>query len=152
MPVILSKEEIILQAGKISGEFSTFCSGISHELFFRQPPVKWSVAQNTKHLITSANMTKLVYSLPKLMVRIYSGKPNRPSRSYDELVEKYRLKLNQGGRASGRFIAKPVSEKEGKEKILEVYTSSMNSLMNAIQKNWNDQQLDQYLAPHPLLD
>lgn len=151
MPGILSKEEIILQTGKVSGEFSSFCSGISTELFFRQPLAKWSVAQNITHLITSANMTKLVYRLPKFIVRIYSGKPNRPSRSYDELVEKYKLKLDKGGQASGRFIAKPVSEKEGKEKILKVYTNSMNSLIKAIQRNWNDKELDQYLAPHPLL-
>ena len=52
------------------------------------------------------------------MVRFYTGKPNRPSRSYDELVAKYKLKLEQGGRASGRFVAKPVSSNKGKEKIL----------------------------------
>ena len=151
MPGILSKEEIILQAQEVSSRFSSFCSGISNELFFRQPAVKWSVAQNVTHLITSANMIRLAYRLPKFIVRIYGGKPNRTSRTYEELVAKYKLKLEQGGRASGRFIAKPVSEKEGKEKILQAFTKSMSPLIKAIQKNWNDPQLDRYIAPHPLL-
>lgn len=151
MPGILSKEEIILRSENVSKEFSSFCSGISNEVFFRQPFEKWSVAQNVTHLITSANMTRLAYRLPKFIVRIYGGKPYRTSRTYDELVAKYKLKLEQGGRASGRFIAKPVSAKEGKEKILEPFTRSMILLIKAIQKKWDDEQLDQYIAPHPLL-
>ncbi len=151
MPEILSKEEMLKQLKVISNEFSSFCSAINDKIFFRQPAEKWSVAQNVTHLITSANMTKLAYRLPKFMVRLYAGKPNRPSRSYDELVTKYTLKLEQGGRASGRFVAKPVLAKEGKDKILYTFNKAMESLGNAIQKNWNEPQLDQYIAPHPLL-
>jgi hypothetical protein len=151
MPEILSKEEILKQLVEISTRFSSFCAVISNEIFFRQPAQKWSVAQNVTHLITSANMTKLAYRLPKFMVRLYAGKPNRPSRSYDELVAKYKLKLEQGGRASGRFVAKPVLAKEGKENLLHTFNMAMRKLENAVQKNWNDQQLDKYLAPHPLL-
>lgn len=151
MPGNLSKIEISKSLEDSTKEFSTFCSGISNEQFFRQPVDKWSVAQNIKHLITSAKMTKLAYRLPKFMVRIYTGKPNRPSRSYDELVAKYQLKLAQGGRASGQFVAKPVSTKEKKDNILHSFTLEMESLISAIQKNWDDQQLDKYLAPHPLL-
>jgi hypothetical protein len=151
MPGHLSKEEIIKQLGAISTEFSSFFSGISNELFFRQPEEKWSVAQNVTHLITSANMTKLAYTLPKFMVSVYGGKPKRLSRTYDELVAKYKLKLEQGGRASGRFVAKPVSLKERKENILDTFNKAMEKLIAAINKNWNDTQLDQYIAPHPLL-
>lgn len=151
MPAILSKEEILKELEKISNQFAGFCAGISDDIFFRQPLEKWSVAQNVTHLITSANMTKLAYRLPKFMVRIYSGKPNRSSRSYDEVVAKYKLKLEQGGRASGRFIADPVLAKKGKENILHAFNSAMETLGSVIQKKWEDQQLDEYLAPHPLL-
>jgi hypothetical protein len=151
MPDTLSKEEILKELKVISNEFASFCSTIPDEIFFKQPSEKWSVAQNVTHLITSANMTKLAYRLPKFMVRLYTGKPNRPSRSYNELVAKYKLKLEQGGRASGRFVAKPVSPNQGKEKILHTFNTAMEKLENAVQKNWNDQQLDKYLAPHPLL-
>ena len=70
---------------------------------------------------------------------------------YDELVAKYKLKLEKGGRASGKFVAKPVSASAGKENILHTFNKAMEKLSHVIKKNWNDPQLDQYIAPHPLL-
>ena len=149
---MLSKQEIIQQLEIASKEFTGFCSGLPDELFFKkQPADKWSVAQNVKHLITSTGTTRLAFSLPKFMVRIYTGKPNRSSRTYDELVSKYKLKLEQGGRASGRYIPGSISPKEGKEKMLHVFSNAMSRLAATIQKKWADPQLDQYIAPHPLL-
>lgn len=151
MPGHLLKEEIVKCMETSANEFTVFCTGISNAQFFRQPEEKWSVAQNVTHLITSTKMTRLVYRLPKFVVRLYTGKPNRPSRSYDELVAKYQFKLAQGGRASGRFVAKPLSANEQKETIVINFTKTMESLINAVQKKWDDPQLDKYLAPHPLL-
>ena len=128
MSAIQSKNEILTHLEQSRKEFSDFCSAINDVLFFRQPVEKWSIAQNVTHLITSANMTRLAYRLPKFVVRIYSGKPNRPSRSYDELVAKYKLKLQQGGKASGRFVAKPVSATMGKDKIIDSFNKSMEIL------------------------
>jgi len=151
MASIHTKQDILDQLKKDAQDFASFCNAISDELFFRQPAEKWSIAQNVTHLITSANMTRLAYRLPKFMVRLYTGKPNRPSRTYDELVAKYNLKLQQGGRASGRFVAKAVDKKEGKETILADFSKAMDKLVTSMEKNWKDPQLDQYLAPHPLL-
>ena len=97
----MNKSEIIVASNKIFGEFSDYCLNISDAVFFKQPADKWSVAQNVDHIIISTKQTKLAYLLPKFIVRLYTGKPNRPSRSYDELVVKYKLKLENGGRASG---------------------------------------------------
>ena len=151
MATIQTKQEILEHLEKSRKDFFDFCSSISSTIFFRQPVEKWSIAQNVSHLITSANMTRLAYRLPKFIVRIYAGKPNRPSLSYDELVTKYQLKLQQGGRASGRFVAKPVDEITGKEKVLDSFNKSMEILISTINNKWKDTQLDQYLAPHPLL-
>jgi hypothetical protein len=151
MPPIVSKEDIITASRTSFTEFASFCLTINDADFFRQPATKWSIAQNVTHLITSATMTRLAYRLPKFIVRIYTGKPNRPSRSYDELVVKYKLKLEQGGRASGRFVARPVPASQGKEKIMDGFNRAMDKLVATMEKNWKDPQLDQYLAPHPLL-
>lgn len=146
----LSKEAITGKLEQQSAAFSLFCSTISDEVFFRQPAVKWSIAQNITHLITSAKMTRLVYRLPKFMVRLYTGKPNRPPRSYDELVAKYISKLEQGGKASGKFVAKPVPAAAGKGALLQSFSKAMASLTSTMEQ-WEDAALDQYLAPHPLL-
>lgn len=134
-----------------SNAFVAFCNNIPEEKFFTQPPVKWSVAQNVAHLITSASMTRIAYRLPKFIIRWYTGKPNRHSRSYDELVSKYKRKLEEGGKASGKFNTPPVKIEKGKERIVKDFSTAMNLLHKTIGKQWKDDQLDNYLAPHPLL-
>lgn len=134
-----------------SDEFLACCKAADNRSFFAQPADKWSIAQNVTHLITSTRITSLAFRLPKFIVRLYGGTPNRPSRTYDELVEKYKLKLQQGGRASGPFIPKSVPASAGKENIVAIFETKMNRLIAAIENNWKDHQLDQYLAPHPLL-
>ncbi|MBL7731662.1 MAG: DinB family protein [Chitinophagaceae bacterium] len=137
---------------RLSGtEFYEYCQGLPEEVLFAQPAGKWSAAQQVKHLIISANNTRLAYSLPKFIVRLVVGKPNRNSRNYDELVAKYTKKLQEGGRASARFVPKPVPASYGKEKLLQQFNTAMERLAVSIEKKWTDLLLDNYLAPHPLL-
>ena len=147
----LSKQELIKGLNQATVEFTSYTSSIPPELFFSQPADKWSIAQNVIHLNKSAKMTSLAYRLPKFIVRLYTGKPNRPSRSYDELVAKYKLKLQQGGKASGPFIPKAPPTGQTQEMILDSFKSVMQKLVNAVERNWTDEKLDNYLAPHPLL-
>jgi hypothetical protein len=147
----LSKEEIIKELDDACLSFVDFCLDIENRTFYFQPPEKWSIAQNVEHLVISANTTRLAFSLPKFIVKIYAGKPNRPSRTYDELVEKYKLKLQQGGKASGRFIPQKIRENQDKGVMLDTFKKAMTKLTNTIKNKWNDCNLDQYIAPHPLL-
>ncbi len=151
MPGPQTVSEICQRLGEVTHAFTGFCSPLPDEQFFFQPPGKWSAAQQVRHLITSARNTRLAYLLPKFIVRLYTGKPNRPSRTYDELVAKYRDKLEKGGKASGAFIPPPVPAEYGKQKLLEEFTRSMKKLSGSLEKKWKDAQLDLYLAPHPLL-
>jgi hypothetical protein len=146
-----SIDDIVKHLQMAETEFSQYCSALTDEQFFYQPPGKWSAAQQVKHLITATNMCRLVFTLPKFIVRIVSGKPNRNSRTYDELVAKYKQKLEQGGRASGRYVPKPITAKYGKEKLLNNFTKAMQELSLAIKKNWKEPLPDKFLAPHPLL-
>ena len=147
----MNLDDITRQLRKASAEFITCCSTIEEVRFFYQPADKWSIAQNVKHLIISANKTKLAYSLPKALIRLVTGKPNRTSRSYNELVEKYKFKLEQGGRASSPFIPKTLPSGTVREILLKEFSSVMEKLAHTMEKKWTDPQLDKYLAPHPLL-
>jgi hypothetical protein len=147
----LSKQQIIEELDKTSEEFTAFCNTIDDQSFFKQPANKWSVAENVKHLIISTSRTRLAFVLPKFILRSYVGRPNRSSRSFDELLTKYNLKLLQGGRASGVFIPKKVSSQQNKQQWLFTFSKAMSKLGNSIQKKWKDEQLDKYIAPHPLL-
>ena len=151
MPGHLTKEEIIPQLIEAAKSLSTFDNSVSDELFFYQPAGKWSMAQNITHLIIATKSTIPAFNFPRFLLRWYAGKPNRPSKTYEELVAKYKLKLEQGGRASGRFIPKQNTQDEKKEMILQTLSTSIHQLVNIIQKKWKDEELDHYIAPHPLL-
>jgi hypothetical protein len=113
------KSAILLQSAAAFNALTDYAVNIpADKLFLRPGNNKWSVAENIQHLIISLQRTTLLYRLPKFMIRLITGRPNRASRSYEELTARYRLKLAQGGRASGPFIPKPLSEKYTKEKLL----------------------------------
>lgn len=151
MPATLTIPEITTQLTAAEKTFTDYCSSLSDEQFFQQPEGKWSPAQQVRHLIISANRTRLVYTLPKFIVRWHTGKPNRSSRTYDELVAKYKMKLEQGGKASGPFIPKPIPANYGKNKMLHQFNKAMDKLGKAIASTRREEQMEQYLAPHPLL-
>lgn len=147
----MNKSEIITIAEKSFNRLSQTCLGINETLLFKRPENKWSAAENVKHLIISTNMTTLVYRLPKFIVRFIGGKPNRYSRTYDELKDKYDKKLAGGGRASVRFVPKPIEINYGKQKLMDNWQKSTAGFLKALTKNTTEKDLDNYLARHPLL-
>lgn len=151
MPGHLTNAAIEQRLRATASEFSDYCFSLKDEVFFYQPAGKWSAAQQVKHLITSVNTARLAFILPKFIVRWVGGKPNRVSRTYDELGAKYKLKLEQGGKAGKRYVPRPIPASYGKEKLLNDFSSSMNKMARAVQQKWNEAQPDQYIAPHPLL-
>jgi hypothetical protein len=147
----LNTPEIAARLKAAADAFTSYCLSLTDKQFFVQPPGKWSAAQQVKHLIAATNTARYAFTLPAFLVRMVGGTPNRPSRTYDELVAKYKLKLQQGGRASGRYVPKPVRPSFGKEKLLKQFTEAMIGFSAAVENNREDPAHDQYLAPHPLL-
>lgn len=147
----MNKQEIITASENIFRQFSETCSRINDEALFARPSNKWSVAENIQHLVISTTTTTLAYSLPKFLVKWIGGTPNRKSRSYDELKEKYYKKLSEGGRASARFVPKPIEIKYGKQKLLNNWNKATVKYINALTSKRTEADLDNYLARHPLL-
>jgi len=145
----MHKEEIIKASKEIFNEFSDACLQIPDNKFFFLPTEKWSISQNVDHLTRAVQTTKLAYSLPKIFVRTLFGKANRPSKTYEELVAKYKLKLEQGGKASGRYLPKTKVSK--KLTLIQKWQRANETYLEAVELKWNDAQLDHYIAPHPLL-
>ena len=80
-----------------------------------------------------------------------TGKPNRPSRTYEELVNRYQTKLRKGGKAGGRYVPAIISPDYGQARVVDDFSVSIDHLYYKIAKRWKDDKLDKYLAPHPLL-
>jgi hypothetical protein len=110
---------------------------------------KWSAAENLIHLNLAMKRSNLAMRLPKFMVRLVSGKANRPSRTYDELVQKYQAKLNAGAAASSAFI--PQLQDKSKSLLIKNWQELTNDFLRYLEDNWTEEQLDSYLVPHPIL-
>lgn len=147
----MTKSEIITAAENIFKQFSEICSTIDEPRLFKRPENKWSAAENMQHLIISTNTTSLAFWLPKFLVRWTGGTPNRISRTFDELKDKYYKKLSEGGKASGRFVPKPIEIKYGKQKLINNWNKATAKFIRALTKNRTEKDLDSYLVRHPLL-
>ena len=147
----MTKPEIITAAELIFKQLTETCHAVNETVFFYRPKNKWSVAENVQHLIISTNTTTLAYALPKFLVRWTGGTPNRSSRHYETVKEKYYKKLSEGGKASARFVPKPIEIKYGKKKLMADWQKATAKFISALQNNRSEADLDNYLAKHPLL-
>jgi len=145
---IHDKPEIISGLNENVGAFNNYIAPLSKEQFEATPNGKWSAGQNLDHLIRAIKPLQLAYGLPKFALRIMFGKSNRPSKTYEELVTKYKTKLAAGGRASGPFIP-PYIDFEKKDKLIKKYADQKQKLIAKIEKQ-SEKDLDVYILPHPL--
>jgi len=82
------------------------------------------------------------------------GKPERRSKTYEEICDVYKAEIAKGAQASGRFLPEqqsPVENAEEKKvELLEQWSKASTELVETAGK-WNDSNLDGYLLPHPLI-
>ena len=143
------KPHIIYSLNEKVDAFNNYILPLNKEQFELAPEGKWSAGQNLDHLIRSIKPLQLAYGLPKFALLVLFGKTNRPSRTYDELVIKYKTKLAAGGRASGPFIP-PFIGFEKKNELIKKYAAHKQRLIAKIEKQ-TERELDTYILPHPLL-
>ena len=146
---VYTKQEIASALEEKVNAFNGYIASLDKEQFEITPGGKWSAGQNLDHLIRSIKPLQLAYWLPKFILKTIFGKANRPSRTYDELVTRYKTKLAAGGRASGPFIP-PVISFEQKDALLKTYETQKRKLISKINRQ-NEKVLDLYILPHPLL-
>jgi len=122
--------------------------------FFTRPADVWSASDNLDHLIKSHKPLAKALKLPKITLQAMFGKPQKASTSYEELCQLYRDEIAKGAQASGRYIpsqeqADANVEKKKKE-LIDQFSKVSTELVSTVEK-WTDEELDQYLLPHPIL-
>ena len=110
---------------------------------------KWTPAQQIDHILRAVRPVAMAMRIPKRFLRWRFGKPNRTPRGYDALVQRYKEKLDAGGRASGRFVPPAIRASEV-ERIAASVKDVVTALSRQVDK-WTEQELDTVLLPHPLL-
>jgi hypothetical protein len=147
--VCMDKNEIITALTQNHLQFREGLLKLNATDFTSSPSGKWSAGQHFLHIILSVSPVVTAFRLPPFLLQLLFGKANRPSKTFDELLNKYKDKLASGGRAGGRFIPKAV-QFEDREKLVNRYNRNINALQSLVAKT-PEANLDHYILPHPLL-
>jgi hypothetical protein len=117
--------------------------------FYVRKDNKWSIAENCKHLSLSVKPLNMAFSLPNFTL-LFFGKLNRPARNYEEMVQEYHQKLAEGAVATPQFIPKEISVENTKEELIQEFKKINDSFLLKV-KDFEEEDLDKYLIPHPVL-
>lgn len=110
---------------------------------------KWTPGQQLEHILLAVKPVRQALGIPSFLLTLIWGKANRNSRTYDALVARYQEKLQNGGRATARFIPKVVSFNR-RDKLASQLTQEVVSLNKKVDK-FSEEDLDRCILPHPLL-
>src|SRR5437868_3072327 len=104
----MNKDEIIKKLDENYKSFAYFIDSLDENDFMHSAHGKWNAGQQLDHLIKAVSPLSTGLQLPKFMIKALFGKANRPSKTFVDLVTKYQLKLQDGGKAKGRFVPKKI--------------------------------------------
>lgn len=128
---------------------------IPGDRFFNRRGGVWSASDNVDHLIKAHKPIAKALKLPKITLRALFGKPEKESMTYEELCRIYREEIAKGAQASGRYLPNQVhpdsSAETKKKELLEGSSNASAELVFAAEK-WDEEELADYLLPHPILD
>jgi len=145
----MNKFELIEAMNENHTRFINYINTLSEAEFMFALEDKWSAGQQLDHLVRSTKPLILAVRLPKFLLQLIFGEANRPSKSYEELVEKYLIKIKEGAKATGNFIPPPVGY--DKKLKLQKELASVIVKINKGLKNFTEEELDKCILPHPLL-
>ena len=130
-------------------EFTNYITTLSEEDFYYSYNDKWNAGQQMEHIYKSIVPLNKALILPKAIMKMNFGKANRPSRTYEELVERYKEKLQSGGQAPAQFEPDGVSY-EKRFKLADKLVKAAHTLTKRLKK-FTEEDLDLLILPHPLL-
>lgn len=145
----MEKQTIKNKLYESHNSFISYLESLTEDEFLSRKNDKWTAGQQLEHIFLGVKPVSQILSFPNFILKLIWGQANRKSKSYEDLVKKYLLKLENGGRAMGRFIPKAVSI----EKSLRLkgdLKNEVNKLAGKLDKLTED-DLDKYILPHPLL-
>lgn len=145
----MDKTQIIKGLISAYQHFTESIRSLNADEFEYAPDGKWSAGQQMEHLIKSTSPLIKGLNYPKFLISYKFGKANRPSRTFDQLVERYEEKLTIGGKASSPYVPGKVSF-DKKEKLQTQLTQNIEAINQKLNK-WSETQMDEFVFPHPLL-
>ncbi len=154
MTEIITKTELITALQDANQRVTKWFTEIPAKDFFARQGAVWSASDNVGHLIKSHRPISKALKLPKFTLQAMFGRPQKPSRPYEEICKIYRDEIAKGAKAVGRYLPNQQSPAEGaEEKKVELLNqwSKASAEFVSVAEKWGEVELDGYLLPHPLI-
>jgi len=129
--------------------FIAMILGLTEADFTKSTAGKWTPGQQLDHIRLSVKPLVAALTMPDFVLGLLFGKANRASKSYEDLVAKYKKALDNGGAASRQFVPKTVSFHQ-REPIVTALSRLLRKLESKISR-YPEKKLDSLILPHPLL-
>jgi len=145
----MNKETIKKELTEKHKEFVDYINSLSdNDILNAKNNQKWSAGQHLEHIYLSVRPVNMALLLPKIIMRLFFGKPNE-KRTYEQLVNDYQNALKNGGKAGALYIPKSVSISKKQNLIINL-TKLVVALNRKIDKI-SEEDLDKHNLPHPLI-
>jgi hypothetical protein len=146
---MMNKETIKKELTEKHKEFVDYINSLSdNDILNTKNNQKWSAGQHLEHIYLSVRPVNMALLLPKIIMRLFFGKPNE-KRTYEQLVNDYQNALKNGGKAGALYIPKSVSISKKQNLIINL-TKLVVALNRKIDKI-SEEDLDKHNLPHPLI-
>lgn len=146
----MNKLEITNELNKITELVIDFIGKLSPEDANFSANGKWSINGNFEHLILCIKPLTKAHKIPKFILKWKFGKMNRDLRSYEEILDKYNNVLTKKGNSFLNPFAPKNKGNSDKNQLIKEYQLETDKLIRSLE-NWDENQLDNYVLPHPLL-
>lgn len=145
----MAKQEIKTALEETFKSLANDVSNIDEAIFFAPIGGKWSIAENILHLTQSVKSLNQGLALPKAFLEQQFGKIDRPTLSYNDVVEKYLDALSTGVTARGAFVPQ-MPENPSMDILLSSFLKHHQILADFL-NDWSEHDLDSYCIKHPVL-
>lgn len=145
----MKKEIVIDKICENHSSFTNYLSNLTKEEFEFSINKKWSACQQLEHIVLCIKPLVHFFSMDKTFIERNFGRTGRQNSSYEVIFCDYLEKLNQGGKAPGRYEPETTSINK-RNSLIETLTTLIKELAFKIE-SFSEQELDSLQIPHPLL-
>lgn len=154
MTELYTKSDIIQRLKSVQAAVTDNVTAMTPEQFERSIGEEWSAAGYLKHLILSVKPFARVISMPLDTLNEMFGTPDHESMDYEDLVNLYHRRLEEGMRAEKVPAVTPDEYRlppemiDLKSALLTAWNDGNNRLTAALEA-LDDRALDSHQVPHP---
>ena len=110
---------------------------------------KWNCGQQLDHINRTVSVLSKGASAPKFMLKWKFGKSNRPSKTFEGVVHKYSKGIEDGFKATGKFVPEYVTFSNRQDKVKKL-TKMARGIEYKIGK-YSEADMDTIILPHPAM-